>query len=208
MGGMGSGRRYQSGKRTTDDYRKLDVRRLQRDGLLMPGQSYGWNWSRNGETTASIQMRTEAERVILNYRSRSNGGEWKAMEYPVRLDWTGCNLGGKRAWFRCPAKGCGRRVAILYGGQVFACRHCLNLAYECQRETAGDRACRRADAIRLRLGWRPGILNGSGWKPKGMQWHTFNRLKAKHDAYVMASLSGIAARLGMVDRHLNELLDG
>ncbi len=55
MGGWGSGR-GQSGRDTTSDYRALDVRRLQRDGLLTPGRSFGWNWTRDGETVASIQV--------------------------------------------------------------------------------------------------------------------------------------------------------
>lgn len=205
MGGMGSGRRYQGGKNTTSDMRALDVRRLQRDGLLTPGQAFGWNWSRNGETIASIQMRTEAERVILNYRSRSNGDEWKAMEYPVRLEWTGCNLGGQRAWFRCPAQGCGRRVAILYGGSVFACRHCHKLNYQCQRETNDDRFARRADKIRERLEWDAGILNSNGWKPKGMHWRTFERLRAEHDAFVSVSLAAMAKRLGLFENRLEAM---
>jgi hypothetical protein len=50
------------------------------------------------------------------------------MEYPVRLEWTGCNLGGRRAWFLCPAQGYGRRVAILFRGSIFACRHCHKTA--------------------------------------------------------------------------------
>ena len=206
MGGFGSGR-GQRGKDTTSDMRALDVRRLQRDGLLIPGQAFGWSWLRNGETVASINIRSEVDRVILNYRSRSNGGEWQAKEYPVYLAWTPCNLGGRRAWFRCPARGCGRRVAILFGGSIFACRHCHKLAYECQRETDDDRACRRADTIRRRLGWEPGILNGSGWKPKGMHWRTFERLRAEHDAYVMAALAGMGERLGLVERRLNGLWD-
>lgn len=205
MGGMGSGRRYQGGKSTTSDMRALDVRWLQRDGLLTLGRAFGWNWSRNGEKIASIQMRTEADRVILNYRSRSNGGEWKAMEYPVYLEWTGCNLGGRRAWFLCPARGCGRRVAILYGGAVFACRHCHKLNYQCQRETNDDRAARRADTIRRRLGWEAGIFNGNGWKPKGMHWRTFERLRAEHDAFVSASLAGMAKRLGLFENRLEAM---
>ena len=40
MGGMGSGRRYQGGKDTTSDMRPLDIRRLQRDGLLTPGRAF------------------------------------------------------------------------------------------------------------------------------------------------------------------------
>src|SRR5574343_1817484 len=174
------------GKRTTGNMMALDVRRLQRDGLLTPGRAFGWNWSRNGETVASIQIRTAEDRVILDYRSRGNGSEWKAMEYPVRLEWMPCNLGGRRVWFRCPARGCGRRVAVLYGGSIFACRHCHKLAYQCQRETDDDRAMRRADNIRLRLGWQPGIANLPGGKPKGMHWRTFERLKAKHDAFANA----------------------
>jgi hypothetical protein len=205
MGGSGSGRRYQGGKNTTSDMRALDVRRLQRDGLLTPGRAFGWNWSRNGETIASIQMRTEEDRVILIYRRRSNGGEWKAMEYPVYLDWTGCNLGGRRAWFICPAQGCGRRVAILYGGSVFACRHCHKLNYRCQRETDDDRFARRADKIRERLKWDAGILNGNGWKPKGMHWRTFERLRAEHDAFVSASLAGMAKRLGLFENRLEAM---
>ena len=74
MGGFGSGR-GQGGKDTTSDMRALDIRRLQRDGLLTQGRACGWNWLRNGETMASINIRTEADRVILDYRSRRNGGQ-------------------------------------------------------------------------------------------------------------------------------------
>ncbi len=203
MGGFGSGR-GQGGKDTTSDMRSLDIRRLQRDGLLTSGRAFGWNWLRNGETVASIQIRTEVDRVILSYRSRSHGGEWQPMEYPVYLGWTPCHLGGRRAWFRCPGRGCGRRVAILFGGSVFACRHCHRLAYACQRETDIDRATRRADTIRRRLGWEPGILNGEGGKPKGMHWRTFARLRAEHNVYVNASLAGMAQRLGLMNRRLGD----
>ncbi len=202
MGGFGSGR-GQRGKNTTSDMRPLDIRKLQRDGLLTPGRAFGWHWTVNGKEVASIQMRAEVDRVILNYRSRSNGGEWQAMEYPARLEWTGCNLGGRRAWFLCPAQGCGRRVAILFGGSNFACRHCHKLAYECQRETDDDRAMRRADTIRRRLGWKAGIANPKGDKPKGMHWRTFERLTAEHNSYVSASLAGMAQRLGLVTKRLD-----
>ena len=192
MGGWGSGR-GQSGRDTTSDYRALDVRRLQREGLLAPGRS------RDGKTVASIQVRAEADRVILNYRHKSGGSDWQPMDYPVRLDWTNCTLGGRRAWLLCPARGCGRRVALLYigGSGIFACRHCYKLAYASQRETRDDRAARRADRIRDRLGWEAGILNGEGDKPKGMHWRTFNRLHAEHNDFVNASLAGMMQRFKM-----------
>jgi hypothetical protein len=127
------------------------------------------------------------------------------MEYPVRLEWTDCTMGGRRVWFLCSAAGCGRRVAILYlgGAGIFACRHCYRLAYACQREAADDRAMRRADNIRERLGWQAGIANPRGGKPKGMHWRTFERLTAEHDAFVGVSLAGMAARLGLIKRRLD-----
>lgn len=205
MGGPGSGNRWRYGaKSSTDDYRTLDVRRWAREGMLRPGHWGGWQWTRNGEVVASIRMRAEADRVILMYRHRSGSEEWKDAEYPVRIVRTPCNLGGTRPWFLCPALGCGRRVAILYGGGIFACRHCYQLAYASAREDAGDRATRRADRIRARLGWEPGILNGSGDKPKWMRWRTFYRLTEQHDQLVNRSMHAVALKFGFLDRILSE----
>ena len=197
MAGIGSGRRWHYGaKDSTSDYRSIDVRRWKRDGLLTPHTAFGWQWSRQGEVVASIRVRTEPDRVTLNYRHRSGGEEWKDESYPIHLDSTACNLGGERLWFLCPALGCGRRVAILYGGGIFACRHCHNLTYDCQREVEYDREARRADKIRARLEWEPGILNGRGWsKPKGMHWKNFQLLCARHDMHVDRSLQGMKAML-------------
>ena len=192
MGGFGSGRQW--GKDCTDDMRQIDIRRLVRDGYLKAGMAYGWQWTRRSEVVASINVAVEADRVWFTYRQRERGGEWQDMRYPVKLDRTTCHLGGERVWWRCPAAGCGRRVAILFGGSIFACRNCHKLSYRCQRETDDDRATRRADTLRDKLKWEPGILNGEGRKPKGMHWRTFERLRAEHDAYVNASLMGMARR--------------
>lgn len=201
MGGIGSGRRHQIGKDTTSDYRSLDVQRLHRDGLLTPGNAFGWNWSRDGEVLASISIKTAADHMILTYRHRSGSDEWRPMEYAVRLDRTACTYGGARPWFLCPAEGCGRRVKKLYIGRagIFACRHCYCLAYDCQRESHDGRAARRADTIRQRLGWEPGILNGLGLRPKGMHQRTFELLKAQHDAFVNAAVAGMAKRLRLME---------
>lgn len=203
MGGFGSGRKW--GKDCTDDMRQIDIRRLARDGYLKAGMAYGWQWKRRGEVIASINVKVEVDRVWFNYRQRERCGEWQDMRYPVRLDRTACHLGGDRVWWRCPAVGCGRRVAVLYGGSVFACRHCHKLAYRCQRETDDDRATRRADTLRHRLKWEPGILNGEGWKPKGMHWRTFERLQAEHDSHVNRSLVGVAQRLKLCVGSLTDL---
>lgn len=184
MGGFGSGRRWHwSAKDTTDAYRAIDVRRWARAGLLEPGRHFGWQWSIDGEKIAEIRAQSEHGQVRLNYRTRSYGGDWEPMSYPVRLIYTPCNYGGERVWFSCPAQGCGRRVAKLYGGSVFACRHCHQLAYPSQREKRHDRTLRRAEKIRARLGWEPGIDNIPGGKPKGMHWRTYNHLTRELEYY-------------------------
>ncbi len=197
MGGFGSGRKW--GKDCTDDMRRIDIRRLTRDGYLKAGMAYGWQWSQRGEVVASINVAVEAERVWFTYRQRERGGEWQDMRYPVRLDRTACHLGGERVWWRCPAAGCGRRVAVLYGGNIFACRHCHKLAYRCQRETEDDRATRKAGTLRYRLKWEPGILNKEGGKPKGMHWRTFKRLRAEHTALARKAISGLTQRLNKIN---------
>lgn len=200
MGGMSSGRKNQGGKRTTEDCRSLDVRQFQRDGLLEEGKSFGWSWTRNGEKMASIQVKVSENRVILDYRHQSNGSEWKNQNYPVLLEWTPCNYGGLRAWFRCPANGCGRRVAKLHLGSssIFACRHCYQLAYASQRENADDRATRQAGKIRDRLSWVPGIFYGHGIKPKGMHWKTYQRLVSEYDSLVNRILAGMQKQMQMM----------
>ena len=198
MGGIGSGRHLQFGADTTDNYRSIDIRWLRREGLLESGISRRITWARGGEVTGSINILSEPGHVILNYSQRVRGGEWQPRRYPVYLDTTPCNMGGDRHWFLCPARGCGRRVAILYSGDIFACRHCLQLAYPSQREKPGDRAARKADRIREKLDWEGGILNGpEPWnKPKGMHHATFERLCRKHDQFARCALSGIAGQLG------------
>lgn len=192
MGGFGSGR--PASRDATGDYLALDIRKLRRDGLLRVGSEVSLNWTRGGDHVGSIRYRVEAGRLVLLYRTRDRGGEWQEMEYPVRLSWMHPNYGGTRPWFLCPAAGCGRRVAILYGGSVFACRHCYDLAYQSQRSAPSDRACNRIDKIRARLKWEAGFLNGKGNRPKGMHRRTYCRLLAEYNDAAAASLAGIMQR--------------
>src|SRR5262249_62247255 len=88
-------------------------------------------------------------------------------------------------WMEDPGSG---RLAILYGGSIFACRNCYQLACASSHEDAGGRATRRADRLRAQLGWEPGILNGEGDKPKWMRWRTFERLAAEPNAFLDSSM--------------------
>jgi hypothetical protein len=89
-------------------------------------------------------------------------------------------------------------VAILYGGAIFACRHCHRLAYPSQREAPHERATRRVDKIWARLGWKPDSPDDPGWrKPKGMHQRTYERLSAEVEEWTALSLAGMKRRFGV-----------
>ncbi len=198
MGGPGSGRR--GGRGLTDDLLRLDVRALQRAGALQPGWRGSWGWTWRSGRKADIWIEASESSIRLRYTNKHNGKS-RDFDYKVWISRSTCNFGGNRAWFLCPS--CGRRVAVLFGGSVYACRHCHRLAYESQRETAGDRAIRRADAIRRRLGWPAGILNSMGDRPKHMRHTTYLRLLHEYNALVQIGLEGIQRDLGLVNARLD-----
>jgi hypothetical protein len=199
MGGRGSGRRSSyGGKPETNDSMPLDIRKIMRKGLLVPGSSLDWQWTVNDRPVASIRIWVDRESLVLSYRMKST---CEVVEQRVQMHTTPCHLGGQRHWFTCPR--CRKRVAVLYApGRYFACRQCGGLGYATQKEGAGDRAATRADKLRKRLGWEAGILNGPGGKPKGMHWKTYLRIKRHHDALVQLSLQDMARQLGCLQRLL------
>lgn len=198
MGGYNSGRR--GGKECTDAVRSLDIRQIQKGGLLFAGSAFEWNWLRHGATQATIHIAVQERSVVLCYLQQWHGGEWQRCRNTIQVNWSACNYGGQRAWWLCPR--CNRRVALLYSGQgAYACRHCFNLAHRSQRETLGDLAARRANKVRRQLGWSAGILNAPGGKPKGMHRRTFERLRAAHDQHAMVALEAISMQLtSLTDR--------
>lgn len=184
-------------KSCTDDLWQIDVRLMQRHGLLVRGKAYGWPYE--GETHADVNVRVNVhpEHLAICCTLRDQSGNQRVGAFTVALERTACHLGGNRVWWRCPTQGCGRRVAILYCGARIACRHCLDLGYRCQRETAEYRASRQANKIRRRLGWAVGVFNFPGGKPKAMHWSTFYRLKAFHDVHAQEVFAGIFESLGL-----------
>jgi hypothetical protein len=172
MGGSGSGRRFNS-RSTTCDYHALDVRRWQRERLLVPGRSFIAGWWKV-EITTLLNNYDKPARLVLSH-----------MGYPTRhrvwLSWSRCNYGNSRPWFVCPARGCGHRVAILfYGARGFlACRHCFDLAYPSEQESKWHRSLHKAQAIRNRLGGSGSLVDPFPNRPKGMHRRTYRRLYAK-----------------------------
>ena len=202
MGGIGSGAYLRWGTRsTTDDMLALPIGKLAGDGWLEVGRTCSFTWSRAGRSIGDIKVTAGHGHVVLSCRSRSGGSDWRDMSYAVQIERTLCRLGGGRPWFLCPARGCGRRVGTLYGGAVFACRHCHKLAYPSENESRNDRAARRAEKLRARLGWPAGIFNGSGWgRPKGMHRATYRRLVKEYDEREARALSGIMVWLDLLKK--------
>ena len=62
----------------------------------------------------------------------------------------------------------------------------------------GGHATRRADRLRARSDYEPGVLNGNGDKPKWMRWHTFYRLTEAHDRLVNRSMHAVALKFGLL----------
>ena len=204
MGGFGSTRWARtSTKDTVESVRSLDNNRLNRAGCLRPEYWGGWQWSRDGERVADIRLRAEAQRLILSYRIRRNGGEWQDVEQSTPVVWFPCRFGGNRPYFVCPGivngVACRRQVSKLYGaGLYFLCRHCYRLAYVSQREDGFDRPLNRANKVRMRLGGQPGMASPFPKKPKGMHRRTYDRLQDQvYEAEMHANekLALVVARL-------------
>lgn len=203
MGGLGSGR---AGWRMKAEHcRSIDINRLRREGCLRPGYRGGWQWSRDGEVVASIGLRAESNHLRLVYTSQRYGEEPEHIDEAVPIIYAPCRFGGERPYFACPGvvngRHCGRRVTKLYGpDRYFLCRHCYRLTYASRSEPPFDRALRRANKRRMRLGGEPGAASPI-FRPKGMWQSTYEReLNAILDDEERAD------RLFMT--HFGHLLDG
>jgi hypothetical protein len=167
MGGHGRGRRWGS-KETTGGYPQLDVRSWQRDGYLAAGRWFVCDDWKVG-VAATLDVHGNPIRAILSHLQHRK-------DFVILFSWTRCNYGGARAWFLCPTRACGRRVAILYGDASLACRHCHQLAYPTQQESPRFRALRRAQEIRMRLRGSLSLAVSFPERPKGMHRRTYRRL--------------------------------
>lgn len=198
MGNSNSGRR--GGKGTTQGRNALDIRKLQRDGTLTPGTRHVFAWTRYGQPNGSINISVNTDSVNLIYRHSNTD-----MHYPVMIEWTACNFGGRRAWWRCPC--CNKRVALLYSGKMFACRHCMNLTYESTRMAESSKAYARADKVRVSLGWCAGVANPAGDRPKGMHWKTYGQRLDKLNQHGLAAMQSTQALLAQMKGMLRTVSD-
>lgn len=130
--------------RTVEDAREIDINWCNRQGFLDESQSGVLRWTneRTGEVVASLNWRyvewegTDTLRLAYTITPPWRDEDTRDVSYPVPVEWTPCNFGGERPWFRCPV--CDNRVAKLYSPSSrdeYACRECQGLIYEAQTHT-------------------------------------------------------------------------
>jgi hypothetical protein len=177
MGGLGSGRRKDRGRKTVECYWMLDVDQLAKKGALRPGCCSTCQWTDGNEV---INLRAEGERLHLSYPVRVGDRERRYITDTIPIVRLPCRFGGSRVYFICPGPrgtDCGRRTTKLHlSHRFFLCRHCNKLAYASQYERPWQRALRRANKLKQRLGIDVGIAESFPEKPKGMWARTYGCL--------------------------------
>jgi hypothetical protein len=153
-----------------------------------------------------IKLCAEAERLHIRYKVRVGVGEWKYLAETIPIVHLSCRFGGSRAFFICPGPGngtCGRRITKLqFSHRYFLCRHCNKLAYASQYEATWQRALRRANRLKQRLGIGIGIAESLPGKPKGMWVRTYACLL---DEILQAEILANEARSNMFKRLVTQL---
>ncbi len=198
MGGWGSGSYYRmtSTKRTAESSLPLDIRELKRQGFIFPGSTITSTWSTGGNVHSSIGATVHEDYFLLQYTHKKT----ENVKQRIYFDWTPCNYGGKRMWFKCPD--CSRRCAVIYSkGKYFSCRLCCNLTYDSCNETPRDRRFSKANKLRKLIGADAGAFNSLPYfKPKGMHQVTWERIRNKIQYLEHIGIMCLGRMLGIVDK--------
>jgi hypothetical protein len=186
-----------------ESYWVLDINKLSEKGCLRPGCSSSCQWT-EGNEGFSINVGAEADRLRLSYTVRADDGGREDVVDTVSLVRLPCRFGGSRVYFLCPGPqngiSCGRRITKLYlSRRYFLCRHCNQLAYASQYEQPWQRAVRRANKLKQRLGMDVGIE-----KPRGMWGRTYAHLLTE---ILQAEILANEAQTSMFNRLLAQIDD-
>lgn len=147
--------------RTVEQCRSLDVNWCNREGVLEPGSKGKISWTSSDDSENSIGYifhsgRRESNDVLVLRYTRYNkylDDEPRDVTCRIPIEYTECNFGGERPWFRCPV--CSDRVGKLYStGKYdgYVCRDCGDLIYQSQEYTSDIvKAFRKSREARERL---------------------------------------------------------
>lgn len=176
----------------------LDIRKITRKCLLVPGSGVSWQWLVNDRQMAGISIRVDWRCMVLSYCMNSTG---EVVEQRVQTQkyhlatWAGSASGlpahcAVNMW-RCSTRRADTSPAASLAGWATP-----------QKEGAGDRASSKADKLRKRLGWQAGILHDGGGVPKGIHWTSYQVLKSQHDVLAQVSFHDIGRKLSFLHKLL------
>jgi hypothetical protein len=146
MGSFSSGRHRTANRGAIEDTDTIDMRRLNRLGLVRAGESRStfWRWSRRGEVAlVSVDLTNLANGALrIDY--------WGLVPFSQRVLIVAqpCRYGGHRFYFLCPITWARVEVLALDGAR-FISRKAAHLSYASQSETELhrlDRASAKAEA--------------------------------------------------------------
>ena len=155
-----------------DDFAKLDVMELKRDGIFRANRR-------------SLLVSPHCPEIAFEYFHglltlfRASSETLEGTQNPaiqlVKIAFQPCRFGGTRPWFLCPR--CEQRVSALFAdsSDEYYCRTCRRLAYRSQFESWSGRRYLKANRLRWSMRGEAGAM-GTLERPKGMHWTTFFRI--------------------------------
>ena len=179
MGGFGSGGHNSKGQRIVEGQYWIDASDLKRRGLCRTGNvsHLYWNGS-DGKKGPSLKVIGGEDSITLAYAWRRGDAPWQDHQERIALQHQPRHFGGTETYFLCPK--CARTAKRLYGGGVrYLCRACHGLVHASTQERPGNRATRKNQKLRRKLGVEIGLGDWIGPKPKGMHTRTFERMSAR-----------------------------
>ena len=75
------------GRDTCESCKSIDVRHWYREGRLADGQYFTWSWTCLGETSGTIEVRTECDAAVLRYRARGFSSRRVEVHRTARADY-------------------------------------------------------------------------------------------------------------------------
>jgi len=165
---------------------RLDVWRMHKLGCIRDGAVGTWQWTCDGEQTASIgyavQLDGDDGTLTLDYTHTNRDGAREAVRHDVRLSSIPLHYGRQRWYAHCPYTGQRARKLYKFSGID---RFCHRTAirplptYAIQRVSGTERINTQRWRLRRKLGNTFGDLFGEPFKPKRMHWRTFERYAAR-----------------------------
>lgn len=164
-GGIRAGAGRPPEYRKVENCRFLDIRQLQRWGILTSPWQGQWRWlhPRKNSVLSALSIFSYRDGLQLTYVSGKN-----LIEEALQVERTRCSLGGSRPWFVCPS--CRRRAVKLYlRDSKFRCRICQGLRYTTQSMV-------RVERLRFAISKLEGQLSPHWCRPIGMHHSTRKEL--------------------------------